>query len=86
MSKDKVISLAERFEDATKWSVEDMLLDALERVRSGEKANKKAIVLFLDDTEDRYLHGFSQAGMAMSECVLLCEMAKTMFKDEMGYE
>ena len=84
MDDDKVTNLFDKDPNSLRWTVEEMLLDALEGVRSGKRKNKKAIVLFLDDEGGKYLHGFNQAGMAMSECVLLCEMSKTMFKDNMG--
>ena len=83
-SEKKVTNLFDVKPSSKRWTVEEMLLDALEDVRAGKRENKKAIVLFLDDEGDKYLHGYNQAGMSSSECVLLCEMAKTMFKDEMG--
>lgn len=81
--KDNVTNLFDVDPTSKRWTVEEMLLDALEDVRSGERKANKAIVLFLDDEGGKYLHGYNQAGLRMSECVLLCEMGKTMFKEEM---
>lgn len=76
-----VISLSDKLKDGTKWSAEQMLADALMDVSSGDHPEKKAMILWLDDT-DGYRIGFSQCGMTMPECVLLCELAKDRFKQE----
>jgi len=76
------ISLAERQGDGTLWSIEQMLRDLVDDKERLGKYNK-AIVLLLND-DGQYFVSFSQAGMKMSECVLLCEMGKDLFKEEMG--
>ena len=83
-TKDNVVSLGDRSESARRWSVTDMLKDAIKRIEAGEVKNKKAIILFLDDEEhNTYIRNFNQAGMNMTECILLCEMGKQMFYEEM---
>ena len=81
MGKDDVISMAERAQSGTRWSIEDMLKDLIaDKERLGEY--NKAIVLLLND-DGGYSVGFSQAGMKMSECVALCEIGKDRFKEHM---
>jgi hypothetical protein len=80
--KDNVISLASKTERGKMWSVEDMLKDLIaDKERLGDY--NKAVVLLLND-DGQYTTGFNQAGMVMSECILLCEMAKDDFKVAMG--
>ena len=78
-------SMADKSNNAMLTSPENVLKDALKEVQSGKlKDSKKLIVLALDDS-DCYDVRFMQAGMKMSECVALCEVAKTMFLTEMEY-
>lgn len=80
-----VISIANASEDGKRWDAEQMLMDALELVRSGERGRKKALILFVDDDDDdAYMPGFSQCGLTMAECVTLCEFGKDRFKYEMA--
>ncbi len=58
------------------WTVEEMLEDALEEIKSGNRKANKAMVLFLDDKSGKYNTGFSQSGMSVSQCVALLETAK----------
>lgn len=55
----------------------------------GEQENRgnpdKAIIIYLNTAEDQYSVGWSQAGLKMSECVSLLDIAKDMFKREMNY-
>lgn len=82
MGKDGVISMAERAQSGTRWSVEDMLKDLIaDKERLGDY--NKAVVLLLND-QGQYTTGFNQAGLRMSECVALCEIGKDLFKEEMG--
>lgn len=76
-----VINLADATGDGRLWDAEQMLQDALHEVRSGHRPGKKAMILWLDDN-DEYKVGFSQCGMTMPECVLLCEMGKDRLKQE----
>ena len=84
---DKVISLSERTNNAAFESVEGALQDAINCI--GKKGSfisgKKILILALDDSDDQYQVSFIQAGMKMSECIALCEVSKTIFKNEMGY-
>lgn len=76
-----IISLAEKTSSGTMWSIKDMLVDLVEDEARLLKYNKAVILLLNDD--DQYTTGFNQAGMRMSDCVMLCEMSKDMFKNEM---
>jgi hypothetical protein len=78
----KVTNLANRSGDGRQWGLEQMLQDALHEVRQGNHRGKKALILYLDDEAD-YLVGFSQCGMTTPECVLLCDMGKDRFKQEL---
>ncbi|OEU65363.1 MAG: hypothetical protein BA863_01810 [Desulfovibrio sp. S3730MH75] len=50
------------------------------------KDGKKLLVLALDEGDgSEYSISFIQSGMRMSQCLALCEAAKTLFLDEMGY-
>ena len=80
--KDNVISLANKAEHGKMWTIEDMLKDLIDDKERLGKYNK-AVVLLLND-DNQYTTGFNQAGMLMSECILLCEMAKDDFKQSMG--
>lgn len=80
-----VISLAEKSGNANHWTVEQMLEDLLEEVRSGRRTATKAVVLLLDDSGERYDIGYRNAGMRLSELVTLMDVAKTDVKKDMGY-
>ena len=85
---DKVVSFAQAIGDGTKHSPEMALNDALEDIVKGSgafKNGKKLIVICLDDTEDNYDISWIQAGMSMSECLALCDVAKARFLSQMGY-
>lgn len=82
---EKVILLASRSEDSRLWTPAQMLEDALADVMSGERPHNKALILFLSDRDGKYDVGFSQANMSMSECIALCEIAKTIFKEQMRF-
>ncbi len=49
------------------------------------KNGKKMIVLCLDDTDNNFRLTWFQCGMTMSQCVSLCECAKSKFLKEMDY-
>jgi hypothetical protein len=77
-NKSNITYLGSYTGDASKISVIDMLRDCIEDMKSGVRGGcKKAIVIFLEDTEDgQYDTGFSQAGMKMSEIVSLLSVIK----------
>lgn len=69
---DKVVRIIDKADvpDARMWSVGDMLKDA---ATWGEenKEYRKAVVIFLDDTEGGYGTFYFQSGMRISEIVSL---------------
>lgn len=83
-----VEKLGYKLQDATLLSPRDALEDALESIgKENEGAfykGKKLLILALDEDEG-YDISFSQAGMKMSDCITLCEVAKTVFLRNMGY-
>ena len=87
MSDDKVIRIAEALDDAKKLTPEQALDIARRDIgkREAFKDGKKLLILALDDTDGGYSVSFVQAGMKMSECNNLCDIASTIFKREMGY-
>jgi len=84
---DNVKQISSKSGDGTMMDIKGALHDALQHV--GEKGSfkngKKILILALDDTEENYCISFIQAGMKMSECISLCETAKTIFLSEMNY-
>ena len=87
MSDDNVISMANAACDGTMQSPKQALEDAIKDIgsRGAFKDGKKLLIIALDDNDDNYSISFVQAGMSMSECNNLCDIAKTIFKTEMGY-
>ncbi len=85
---DNIISMSKKTGDAGMSSPREVLEDALIEVEKKEsgafKDCQKLLVLALDDN-DQYVVSFIQAGMKMSQCVALCEVAKTIFLTEMNY-
>jgi hypothetical protein len=83
----EVISMSEKLNNGAMQSPLQMLQDAIKELESHEnlKAAKKCIVLFLNEEDGSYDVRWMQAGMKMSQCVTLCDMAKSRFKEEMGY-
>ena len=73
-----VTSIAKHSQDGRKWSLKDMLEDALEE--TDNKMTKKALLIYLDDTDDSFSVGFSQCGMTTMEILMLCELAKDRVK------
>lgn len=80
-------SMAEASGNAKMHTPEMALKDALKMVgKEGTfKNGTKLMVLALDDRSNNYDLSFIQAGMSSSECVALCEVAKTRFLSHMGY-
>jgi hypothetical protein len=65
---------------------EDAIRELNERQRGAFNADcKKLLILSLDERDGQYKVSFIQAGMKMSECVALCEIAKNIFKEQMNY-
>jgi hypothetical protein len=63
-------------------TVKAALTNALERV--DQEGFNKAFIVLLDDSTGAYLVGWSNAGMHISECVALLEVAKQrIIKEEM---
>ncbi len=87
MSDDKITKLSDITNDATFSSPRQSLEEALECLgKSGAfKDGKKLLILGLDDADERFSVSFIQAGMKMSECLALCEVAKTLFLEQMEY-
>ena len=82
-----IVKLASKTNNGFMNSIEDALKDALDTVgkEGAFEKGKKILILALDDTEENYSISFIQGGMKMSECVGLCETAKTIFLSEMNY-
>lgn len=75
-----VVHLATRTNDGTRWTPEDALQSALDDIRSGKRTPTKLAVVMLDDRGDRYNIHFTQAGMRMSEIVVLLDTMATRLK------
>lgn len=87
MDKLKVVELGKATNNGKVRSPESVLLDALEFVRDKEGAfsGSKILIIALDTDNDNYLTSWIQAGMKMSECLALCEVAKTVFLTNLNY-
>lgn len=79
-----VTSLADRKRDATLWTPEQALDDALHDVQIGNIKATKVLIVFLDDSEGKFDPAFTQSGMSASECLALLEVGKLLFYKEMG--
>ncbi len=86
-NENNVVSMADAACDGTLWSQRQALECALEDVgKNGAfKKGKKLLIFALDESDGDYSVSFVQAGMKMSECVALCEVAKSVFLREMNY-
>ena len=81
-----IISIADAAGSGTHRSPENMLEEALKEVREGSwEGRKKMIVITVDEDDDSYIVNWMQAGMRMSQCMALCEVAKVKFLTEMNY-
>ncbi len=72
-------------------TTEQMLEEALEFIRDPENSAscfvkaKKMLIISLDTSNDMYFVNWMNAGMNMSQCVALCEVAKMQFIGEMEH-
>jgi len=82
-----VTKMIDKTNNAFMHTIEDALNDAIKSVgkEGAFKDGKKVLILALDETDSNYSISFIQAGLKMSECVGLCETAKTIFLSEMNY-
>jgi len=82
----EIINLSKITGDAGMQSPKQALEDAISEIgqRGAFMNGKKLLILGLDD-DGGFQVSFIQAGMKMSECVSLCEVAKTIFLSEMNY-
>ena len=82
-----VINFANATNNGEITTPKEALNDALDTLgkKGAFKSGKKLLILCLDDTDGEYKVSFIQAGMRMSGCVTLCDIAKNIFKQEMGY-
>lgn len=87
MSDDNIINMAEVLCDGTLHTPEQALRSTIKDIGEQGALNntKKILILTLDDSGDQYQVSFIQSGMKMSECNALCDVAKNIFKNEMGY-
>ena len=85
--KDNITCLGQKTGDAGMTSPRMALKDAMDSLGEAGafRDGKKLLVLGLDDTSENFAVSFIQAGMTMSQCVALCEVAKSIFLKEMNY-
>ena len=81
----KISYLADKTGNSSDWTVPQMLQDALADETIIDGTYDKAVLIRLNDKNGDYNVGFSQAGLSMSECISLAEIAKDLFKEQMGY-
>jgi hypothetical protein len=84
-----VVPIREHSNNSAHITVRELLQDAIKYIDENPDSvagrSRKALIIFLDDTEGNYDTRFSQAGMKMSECVALCEIGKYPFLEQMKY-
>lgn len=82
----EVIKFSEKSNSSFHWLPEDVLVEALKRVRSGEwEGRRKIIVLSVDDTEGSFTVSELQSGMRLSQEITVLEFAKhSILKEMMG--
>ena len=82
-----VTEISEASSDATMMSPHSALISAINDIgKNGAlREGNKCLVLALDDTDGGYSVSFTQAGMTMSQCIALCEVAKRLFVAQMGF-
>ena len=61
------------------------LYEAMDAVQNDVFPANKAVVLLLDDSDGNFNVRFVNAGMKMSECVVLAECGKMQFLQDMGH-
>ena len=77
--------LVEKEHDGNKWSITEMLEEAIREIQAKEITPTKGIFIFLDDTGDKYDVSFRQAKCKASEMVAMIELIKSDIKKIMGY-
>jgi len=77
-----VTSIANKMNDARRWTLKQMLEDALIEADNQNKDIKKAIILYWNGDDNTVEVGFAQCGMTTMESLLLCELAKDRIKAE----
>lgn len=84
-----IIDIGKKLNDAGYTSPKQALEEAILSLgKEGEGAfykGNKLVILCLDDTDGQYHVTYINAGMKMSQCVSVCEVAKQIFLKEMNY-
>lgn len=83
----KVVQLSSKDmpKESTGWKAREALHKILNNKDYPIDQCDKVLVLQLYDKDDQYDIKFANVGMKMSECISLCELSKTLFKNDMGY-
>lgn len=71
--------------DSSPGSVVAMLHEATSDVTAGDRKCQKALLLTLDEDDDRYDVAWYNAGMKGSEIIALLECAKRLIQEKMGF-
>lgn len=86
MSEDNVTSMADKLNDGRYNSPEQLLKTIMKDMGpDGPVKGAKMLVAILDDSSGDYEFSWYQCGMKMSECISLCEVAKTRFLRQMHF-
>lgn len=80
-----VCHIGEKSNNAAHYTVEQMLEQALDEFQCNKIKGKKAIIVFLDDDNDRYDVKFRNAGLSCSQIIALAEVLKASALKHMGY-
>lgn len=86
MSAD-ITHIGEIKKDGMLYTPEQTLQSAIDDIGKfgALEKGKKLIIVCVDETEDCYRVTWYQCGMKMSQCLALCEVAKSKFLEEMDY-
>jgi len=83
----KVVQLGNKGfpEDSRGWKLRAAINKILTEKDFPVDECKKALILQLYDENGAYDIKYTNVGMSMAECISLCELSKTLFKNDMGY-
>ena len=80
-----VAYLSNASKDGTRWTVDQMLDSVSNEMKKKEDKPTKALLVLLDDNDDRYDVSLRQAGLTMSQAIAMTDVAMSMMRKEMGY-
>lgn len=82
---DNITTMAEHSAKAKHWSIEQMLQEELDDYKAGDMPYNKAIILYLDDKDQKFNIGYSAAGFVDTTSIIaVLEAMKLEFLNKMN--